>query len=132
MILAIVSIALFAILYKNTNNQIQRFSKQLEIKGKQNYNKEKKEISGVSYSDIIKLSNKYNGKIKDFKINNRDSKVIDTVISVEGNKQKISELFQEVRSNKNLVKINSIRLDNKNQNEEKINLDVDLEFKLKG
>ena len=82
------------------------------------------------YSQIIHLANKYNGQIKEFKINEKNSKFINAVIKIQNSKSSIEDFFNEIRNNENINKINSISINNEVTIGEQCELNIDIEFKV--
>lgn len=80
----------------------------------------------TKYSNVIHLVNKYKGEIKEFK--NKSSSSIDADIIINGNEEKLSNFIGELRKTKSLNNINSICLNNQNEDEENYSLEVDAEF----
>lgn len=91
---------------------------------------EKQNKETFTYSQIIHLVNKYNGQIKEFKTEDKNSKFVNAEIIIENNKNSIFDFLEEIKKSKNLYKINSLILNNIDLQEEHCELNIAIEFKV--
>ncbi|MDD3225464.1 MAG: hypothetical protein PHX70_12345 [Clostridium sp.] len=108
--------------YKNKLSSIQN------KKVTKNNGINKKYENKMYYSSIIRLINKYNGEIKNLQNDGKGKENIEADIIVYGDEIRLSNFIGELRKYKNLRKINSIALDDRNSDKNKYSLEVNAQF----
>lgn len=110
-------------LYIQWNFKYNNYSKQLTLLQKTN---KKADNKVIRYNDIIHLSNKYNGEIRELKNKNKN---INASIIIYENKNNINRILDDLNGERTLNKINSISLNNNSlDSAENYEIDIDADF----
>ncbi|MDF2504042.1 hypothetical protein [Clostridium sp.] len=109
-------------LYVQWNFKYNNYSKQLTLLQKTN---KKADNKVIRYNDIIHLSNKYNGEIKELKNKNKN---INASMIIYENKNNINRILDDLKGERTLNKINSISLNNNSLDSENYEIDIDANF----
>lgn len=109
-------------LYIQWNFKYNNYSKKLTFLQKTN---KKPDNKVIRYNDIIHLSNKYNGKIRELKNKNKN---INATMLIYGNKDDLDKILDELKKEKILNKINFISLNNKNVDSENYEIEINADF----
>lgn len=114
--------SIVTILYIRADYKYNYYKGQLSLLQKNN---KKVDNKVTRYNDIIHISNKYNGEIKEFKNKNKN---INASIVIYENKNNVDKVLDKFKKDKTLNKINTVSLNNENLDSDNYEIQINVDF----
>lgn len=124
-VLMMSSILLMNRIYTNVNSEYYNCKNKLFSLKEKDKNNNKNINEYLEYNNIIHISNKYSGEIKEF---NRKNKNVIASMSIAVNKESMENILDDLKKEQNIKNINSIALEKKNNDLNEFTMIFNAEF----